>query len=69
VYFDARRDPGILKQVPPKALQRFEADVRSRRTPVPLAAGVKSLRRADCGRVPAKNPVPVATVDVRVFLG
>ena len=30
VHFDARRDPGILKQVPPEALRRFEADVRIR---------------------------------------
>lgn len=30
VYFDGRRDPGILKQVPPEALRRFEADVRLR---------------------------------------
>ena len=30
VYFDARRDPGMLKQVPPEALRRFEKDVRVR---------------------------------------
>jgi hypothetical protein len=30
VYFDARRDPGMLKQVAPEALRRFEQDVRMR---------------------------------------
>src|SRR5215213_9779 len=30
VHFDARRDPGILKQVPVEAFRRFDADVRMR---------------------------------------
>lgn len=48
VYFDARRDPGMLKQVPPEALRRFEADVRVRH-----AAGAQ--RRAQTEAVHAQK--------------